>query len=220
MTADEWRTYGVNETEEGLTSVEEGDELRLKLSWMTEASGHESGKADVVVTEVDEDEERVYIEDKNERIRTLPRGGTWYTDMHGTAYREESPHYAYSIDWMKVRLTDDEQQELATDGGGLRKYMRLIVDHEKHPEHNGLVQAQENRPIKPKKNESAEIMVRNRETGEEHTVEMVGLGYYDFEDEEHYEEAFTEVAKSKLREIDAEYLRAAGLDDLAEEVAV
>jgi hypothetical protein len=117
MTGDEWKTYGVNETEEGLTSVEEGDELRLKLSWMTEASGHESGKADVVVTEVDEDEERVYIEDKNERIRTLPRGGTWYTDMYGTAYREESPHYAYSIDLMRVRLTDDEQQELVTDAG-------------------------------------------------------------------------------------------------------
>lgn len=102
--------------------------------------------------------------------------------------------------------------------GRVRKHLYLVVDHPDE-EYIGCVRAVNKRYVHPTKNEEAPVDRRNIETNETYTERLVGLGYYDFDSEDDYEERFAEVAQQKLREVDENHLRKVGIDpdeDLAQ----
>lgn len=92
-----------------------------------------------------------------------------------------------------------------------RKHLYLLVSHP-NDAFVGNVVVRDKRYETATKNEERVIDKRNVETGESYAERVVGLGYCDFEDDDDYEERFTEVVQEKLAEIDPEYLEEAGLD--------
>lgn len=96
----------------------------------------------------------------------------------------------------------------------VRKHMYLITEHEDE-DRVGSVSFMDTRMARPLKNEEGPITVLDDEKrGYRKVGKKVGLGYHDFKSEEAYEDNDTvvEVMKSKLAEIDAEWLEKAGLD--------
>lgn len=103
-------TYGAGELDEGLDSLNEGDHVRLYVTWLTEASGEEEETFEADVAEIPEDKPRkAELDTKGKGTATPPRDGDWYIDHSGTAQREES-RTAYSIGQMKVWRANDSDQ--------------------------------------------------------------------------------------------------------------
>ena len=94
----------------------------------------------------------------------------------------------------------------------MRRYLYLITESEKHPEHVGNVEFTERQRAYSEKNVEHVQDYRNMETGETWQGWAVSLGFYDFEDEADYNENALRVAREKLSEVDDEHLEKAGLD--------
>jgi hypothetical protein len=94
----------------------------------------------------------------------------------------------------------------------MRKYLYLITDH---PDSDlvGNVEFAEKPALAAEKNTETARDKRNRRTGEEWTEMIVSLGHADFDSQEDYESRMADVAESKLKEIDDDHLRKAGIDD-------
>jgi hypothetical protein len=87
----------------------------------------------------------------------------------------------------------------------VRKHLYIVIDTP-HEDLIGCVRAVDTRFEHGKKNEERTIRKRNMETNETFTESLVGLGYYDFKDQDDYEERFVEVSQEKLLEVDEEHL--------------
>ena len=101
-----------------------------------------------------------------------------------------------------------EQQE------AVRKHMYLITEHENEARVGG-VSFMDSRMHRPLKNEEGAITVLDDEKeGFRDVGKKVGLGYHDFESQEHYEdnEHCAAVIKMKLGEVDEKWLRKAGIE--------
>lgn len=99
-----------------------------------------------------------------------------------------------------------------------RKNLYLIVDAP-DDEEVGNVEFTDRRHDGVTKNERGTVTVRDLEAEDPDAVreyEMVGMGYYDFEDEDDYAANMQSVARDKLDDIDDEHLDAAGLAALQE----
>jgi hypothetical protein len=99
-------------------------------------------------------------------------------------------------------------------GGTVRKYFYLVTEHEEEDRVGG-VSIMDSRMSRPLKNEEGPITVLDDDKeGFRDVGKKVGMGYYDFESEQAYEnnENCVEVMKQKLSEIDEKWLRKAGLE--------
>jgi hypothetical protein len=92
-----------------------------------------------------------------------------------------------------------------------RRHLYLITSHP-NDDYVGLVESREKRYEMAAKNEERRVDKRNLETGEGFTMQVVGLGYHDFEDADPDQDTFSRISKEKLAEIDAEYLEQDGVD--------
>lgn len=100
--------YGLNEVEDAIGELEEGDHLRLRVSFMTEAAGEqrETFDADVSAVTPDRDDRRVELETPGRRNSWRPPvQADWYIGTSATALREDS-HIAYTIESMRVWPAD------------------------------------------------------------------------------------------------------------------
>jgi hypothetical protein len=99
-------------------------------------------------------------------------------------------------------------------GGTVRKHFYLVTEHEDEDRVGG-VSIMDSRMSRPLKNKEGPITVLDEDKdGFRDVGKKVGMGYYDFESEDAYEddEQCVEVMKQKLAEIDEQWLRKAGLD--------
>lgn len=86
----------------------------------------------------------------------------------------------------------------------MRKHLYLITEHPDE-DYVGNVEMTSHRHERVTKNDEGVIDRRNMETGELTQYRCVGLGYYDFEDEDHYHENAAEVVLRKLADIDSQW---------------
>jgi len=93
----------------------------------------------------------------------------------------------------------------------MRKHLYLITEHP-NDDYVGNVEMTGHRYTRVEKNDEGVVDTRNVETGEETTYRCVGLGYYDFADEDQYEETAMSVVQEKLTEIDAKWQEKAGVE--------
>jgi hypothetical protein len=94
----------------------------------------------------------------------------------------------------------------------MRKHLYLVTEHDKDDRVGG-VKVMDQRMSRPEKNNEGPIQKFDKEAGDFYTAgKMVSLGYVDFEDEQDYEENFSEAVKRKLAEIDERWCDKAGLD--------
>jgi len=96
----------------------------------------------------------------------------------------------------------------------MRKHLALITDHD-NEDLVGTVKITDQQLPRVRKDEDRTVDTVNVETNERGSYDAVGLGYHDFEDEQHYQETIGGVVSAKLRDIDTEHLKKAGvsLDD-------
>jgi len=93
----------------------------------------------------------------------------------------------------------------------MRKHLYLITEHPDN-EQVGRVELRDRRHELVEKNEEGVVETFNTGTGERREFWCVGLGYYDFEDEDQYEEAVGDVCREKLSEVDAKWHEKAGVE--------
>lgn len=99
--------YGVNEVEQAIDELSEGDHLRLSVSFMTEAAGEQSETFDADVSEIPDGEgRRAELDTPGRRSAWAPPvQADWYIGESATALREDS-RIAYGINSMKVWSED------------------------------------------------------------------------------------------------------------------
>lgn len=98
--------------------------------------------------------------------------------------------------------------------GTVRKHFYLVTEHEEKDRVGG-VSIMDSRMQRPLKNEEGPITVLDEDKeGFSHIGKQVGMGYYDFESEDEYEDndRCVEVMKQKLAEIGEKWIEKAGLD--------
>lgn len=82
----------------------------------------------------------------------------------------------------------------------MRKYFDLIVDDEKKTENVGRVFIRD-KPRGTSKGERLRLGFYDTKTKTRHQKEFVGMGYYDFEDEDDYKQRVGDVIERKMEEI-------------------
>lgn len=102
----------------------------------------------------------------------------------------------------------------------VRKYMYLITASEKDPDDVGKVEVSSKPRHGAEKNVERTNSMLVVDSGERYDVSIVGLGYYDFENDAAYREHGGEIVRQKLLEIDDQYLETVGIDpdDVREQV--
>jgi len=97
----------------------------------------------------------------------------------------------------------------------MRKHLELITEEPKNPHHIGNVELTDSRTPRVKKNVETVHDMRNIETDETWERKVVGMGYVDFDDQDHYESSCGEEVERKLAEIDEKHLEKAGIEVLS-----
>lgn len=103
--------YGLNEVEDAIDELEEGDHVRLRVSFLTEAAGEQRETFDADVAEIPEEGDRRAELDTPGRKSAWspPVIADWYIGQSATALREDS-RIAYSIESMRVWPANDEAE--------------------------------------------------------------------------------------------------------------
>lgn len=99
----------------------------------------------------------------------------------------------------------------------MRKYFYLVTEHEDE-DRTGGVSVHDSPMSRPTKNEEGAITVLDEdEEGFQEIGKKVGLGYHDFEDEDEYNdnELLADVMQAKIRSVDREWARKAGVEGVA-----
>lgn len=111
-------------------------------------------------------------------------------------------------------MTDDARFADGDQQSSCRKHLYFVTEHEDE-DLVGSVSIMDSPMSRPLKNEEGPIHVLDEEReGFRKVGKKVGMGYYDFESQEAYEDndRCAEVMKQKLAEINEDWLEKAGLD--------
>ncbi len=94
----------------------------------------------------------------------------------------------------------------------MRKHFYLVTSHPDDDLVGNVITTDKRKMTTAEKNKEGVCQKRDLETNETWSFHEVGLGYYDFEDEDDYQENAWDVIHQKLGEVDESHLEKAGLD--------
>lgn len=93
----------------------------------------------------------------------------------------------------------------------MRKHLYLITEHP-DDDYVGNVELTERQHDLVEKNDEGVVETFDIETGERTQYRCVGLGYYDFDGDEDYQEDAGDVVHEKLAEVDTKWHEKAGVE--------